>query len=514
MTAAIAAPATGARRGFDAWIDSWQNGGSRPALQLLAVFALLWWAFQLLSQASVGLHPDVVEVYAWSQHPSPGYFKHPPMNALIAWTWLRLFPITEWSMHLLAMVVGAAALFGADLIARRYLTGDKRLAALLMLMLTPFYQFHADNFSTNQVMLLTWPFATWAFLRSFQTRKIGWSALAGVLAAAAMLGKYYSVYLIGSFVVAALLHPARWRYLASPAPYTSALCGLATMAPNLYWLVTTGFQPFHYAYALHGAVSPLAILGADAGYLAGAAGYVALPVAAFLLAARPSRATLRAALRPADPDRRMLAHLLAGQVLLAPLSAPVVGFIPTSLWVMPAVFLLPTILLAPPEVTLKRLWTRRLALLVAAIAAAALAAAPAVAWVRHHIGDKDHRDAFAPASLELTQLWREAAPGRPLTIVRGDLDFAYAAAFYSPDHPDAAPGWDLSASPWVTPQRLASEGWAMICIGGDPWFAPDGCRQHAPPGAEVRDFETRTSFMGDAGKPTEVTVVIVPPASR
>jgi hypothetical protein len=66
----------------------------------------------------------------------------------------------------------------------------------------------------------------------------------------------------------------------------------------------------------------------------------------------------------------------------------------------------------------------------------------------------------------------------------------------------------------VTPQRLASEGWAMICIGGDPWFAPDGCRRHAPPGAEIRDFQTSTSFMGDPGKPTEVTVVIVPPASR
>jgi len=41
-------------------------------------------------------------------------------------------------------------------------------------------------------------------LRSFEARDVKWAVAAGAAAALAMLGKYYSVFLIASFVVAAL----------------------------------------------------------------------------------------------------------------------------------------------------------------------------------------------------------------------------------------------------------------------------------------------------------------------
>ena len=44
-------------------------------------------------------------------------------------------------------------------------------------------------------------------------------------AGAAMLGKYWSIFLILGFVVAALAHPKRWDYLRSPAPWASVVVG-------------------------------------------------------------------------------------------------------------------------------------------------------------------------------------------------------------------------------------------------------------------------------------------------
>ena len=499
---------------LDAWIDSWSAGGGRawrPVLLLLAAFVAVWTTVQAVAHSSMGLHPDVLEVYAWSRHPSLGYYKHPPLNAWVAFAWLRLFPAADWSMHLLAMTSSAAALFATDLIARRYLDGPKRLLALILLMLTPFYQFFADNFSTNQVMLLTWPIATWCFLLAYERRTLGWSIAAGVAAAAAMLAKYYSVYLLGSFALAVLLQPGRWTYLRSPSPWISVLAGLAALTPNLWWLVTTGFQPFHYAYAVHGNTTLARILAKDASYIAGALGYVALPIVVYAIAVRPSLRQLADALWPADPRRRMLVTLLAGQLLLAPLTAPLLGDELTPLWTMQAWFLLPVVLLSPPGAVLPRPRLRAAIFLLAGISAALLVAAPVAAVMAHRTGDKSGRTDYPPAAAEITRLWRQAT-GRPLRIVRGDLYFASAAEFYAPDHPDAVPGYDLSTSPWVTPARLDADGWTMICPDSDPTCLGEVQRhQREQPGASLRRFQTTSLYFGVASPPGHFTLLIVPP---
>jgi 4-amino-4-deoxy-L-arabinose transferase-like glycosyltransferase len=189
------------------WFDAAPSG--RALWTFLALFVAIWTSFQIVSYASIDLHPDLLEVFAWSQNPAAGY-KHPPLAGWLAMAWFCIFPVADWSFHLLAMLNVAVAFFVIDLIARRYLDGDKRLLVLLLLLLTPLYQFHGQRFSTNQVLLSTWPIATYCFLRSFETRSLAWSAAAGAAAALAMLGKYYSILLVAAFVAAALIHPKRW----------------------------------------------------------------------------------------------------------------------------------------------------------------------------------------------------------------------------------------------------------------------------------------------------------------
>ena len=62
--------------------------------------------------------------------------------------------------------------------------------------------------------------------------------IAGAAAALAVLGKYYSVFLVGGFAFAAIVHPGRRIYFGSLAPWISTAAGLVVLAPHLHWLVT------------------------------------------------------------------------------------------------------------------------------------------------------------------------------------------------------------------------------------------------------------------------------------
>ncbi len=88
----------------------------------------------------------------------------------------------------------------------------------MLLTFVPFYNFHALRFNANAVLIPFWALTTWFFLRSFDTRRAGWAVLAGAGAAAAMLGKYWSIFLLAGLAIAAVTDPRRSAYLRSPAP--------------------------------------------------------------------------------------------------------------------------------------------------------------------------------------------------------------------------------------------------------------------------------------------------------
>src|SRR6202171_853079 len=222
------------RRPFLAWLDVIEKGWGIPLL--IVGFAAAWMLFLMIAYLNGDLHPDVLETWSVGRGFAWGNAKHPPLMGWVAHAWMLVFPLTDWSFQWLAMTNAAVALWAVDLIARRFVRGDKRAVVLLLLMLLPAYQFHAQRFNANTVLLAIWPLATYCFLRSFETRHVGWAAVAGATAAIAMLGKYYWIFLIVSFVFAAIVHPQRRAYFASLAPWVSATVGLATLGTHLYWL--------------------------------------------------------------------------------------------------------------------------------------------------------------------------------------------------------------------------------------------------------------------------------------
>ena len=498
---------------FGIWLDHAPSGLATRFLLLW--FVLLYSAFEIISSASVGLHPDMLEAYAWGLHPSAGYDKHPPLAGLMTAVWFSLFPPTDWAFHLLAMANAAAGLYATDRIARRYLDGDKRIAVLLLLLLTPFYQFFGQRFGANQTLLSTWPIATYCFLRAFETRSLVWSAAAGAAAALAMLGKYYSIFLVAGFVAAALMHAERWTYLRSWSPWLSAVVGSAVLAPHVQWLFATGFTTFTYATALHGGAPLTKVLWKDVVYVVEAVAYVGVLLAVYWIAIRPDRTTWRETLWPPDPDGRMLVVLLAVPLVLPAVAAPFIGAVLTPLWTMSAWFLLPIVLLRPKAADLTRVAAIRITALVATITISALAAAPWLAWRKHVDGTKEGREYDRLVSAEITNAWHTAT-GLPLKIVMGNPDLASAMTFYSPDHPDSMPGFEIgAAAPWITPDRLAEDGWAAICNADDE-NCVETARHHAAdkPNVQFVTYSTLSRYLDKPGKLGRFFFILAAPQSK
>jgi hypothetical protein len=251
-------------------------------------------------------------------------------------------------------------------------------------------------------------------------------------------------------------------------------------------------------------------------FLAYCVGYAAIPLIVYWLLARPDRATVMDAIWPADPDRRMLVVALAGFFLLPALSVFAFGVIVSSLWTMPAYFLLPIILLSPPSVTLTR---RPVAIFAVAMLAftlvAVLVIAPALALRNFTSNGEGNRAYVAQLARAVTDAWHERIH-RPLTIVLGDTTLADGTGFYSPDHPDSAPDSVIALAPWITPARLAREGYAAACLADDSECigrAERASGTQATPADRVV-IDIAPYFFGRSHVPARFVVLIFPPRNQ
>jgi 4-amino-4-deoxy-L-arabinose transferase-like glycosyltransferase len=349
----------------------------RNVVLVLAAYAVLWTVYGTIAKSGQGLHPDMTELLDWSRHLAWGY-KHPPLAAALVWLWFKVFPVAAWSYYLLAMLMPALTLWIVWRLTADYLDIEKRLFGLALLTLVPFFNFHALKFNVNTVLMPLWAAATFWFLRAYTTRSAFYAALAGYGAAACMLGKYWSIVLIAGLVVAALTDRRRTIYFRSAAPWITVAAGVIVLAPHLVWLYQHDFAPFAYAVGIHGDKPFTESVVAALGYLAGSAGYVAVPVIVALAVARPNRAALADMVWPADPDRR-----LAAATFWAPLLLPVVGALASGtdineLWSMSAWTLLPVLLLSPPPMKISAVDTRRLLAFAVALPVVMVTVSPAI----------------------------------------------------------------------------------------------------------------------------------------
>jgi 4-amino-4-deoxy-L-arabinose transferase-like glycosyltransferase len=483
--------------------------GPRTAAALLGLYALLWWAYALVAKSTQSIHFDMGEVFAWSTELAYGYPKHPPFPAWVAALWFAVFPRADWAFYLLATASIALALWFVWLIAIRFVEGDKRAVALVLLAFAPVFNFQPLKFNSNALLIPVWAGATWLFLRSYSSRTLMAGALAGAGAAIAMLTKYWSAFLIVGFVAGAFAHPCRRDYFRSPAPWVSIAVGAALLAPNIATLFQYDFYAFTYASTSHADASFTSVLESIGNYFGGIV-YLAGCLLVLQLAAAPRAAVWREIVWPSGPERRFLAAILWAGLLTPIVAALAFKMRLNALWTMPCWSLLPALALSAPGMTL----TRRAAAAVLAAAYVipllALAVSPFVALRALEHGVDNDAAYYQPLAREVDRRWPQISD-RPLRYVTGPEGLAWGCTFYCRDRPRAFPSFSRVNAPWIDPAAMARDGFVALCLADDA-----GClaqaRAIAAGNPHVREetVEVAGSAFGRKGEGRRFTILLSP----
>ncbi len=482
----------------------------RAAVAVLAAYCGLWALYGAIAKGSQDVHFDMGEMVAWSREVTWGTPKHPPLGAWLVRAWFSVFPLADWSYYLFAMVVATVALWIAWRIAGRYLDAEKRVVGLALLTLVPFFNFHALKYNANTVMLPLWAATTALFLRSYETRSRGLAALAGLAAAAAMLGKYWSVVLLLGLGLAAIIDRRRAAYFRSSAPWITIAAGLAGLAPHIAWLYAHDFTPFAYAMDTHPGTL-LECLWSGANYVIGAAAYVAAPVVLAGLAAWPAPATLRDVVWPVAPDRRLAVLAFALPLALPTVFALAAHEVVTSLWAIAGMTLLPVVLLSSPPIVMPRIAVRRIVGVAIALPLIALALSPLIAWVIHRQGVPNYATHYSGLARAVEKAWRDTTD-RPLRFVGSYNNVLYGVLFYLPA--DVAPLEIVNPpiTPWINDAQVARDGIALACPVAETMCvqALEARAARGPVGRRTEVEITRRYFCTD-DKPDRFVIVTIRP---
>jgi hypothetical protein len=515
----------------------------RAGIQLQSAEVLGWLVFYVvaltltheISHGAGNLHNDTLESYAWGKELQLGYSKHPPFWAWVACGWFAIFPATDWAAYLLSSVNSAVGLACSWLIARRYMSAERATCTMLCLMLTPMDLCFAQRFNANTVLLSLWPATTLAALRLVDRRRLADGVLAGLLIGLCLLSKYQSVLFLAPLALSVYLTSDAAPYL-SRAAFVCYTVAAATILPHALWLTRHDFLPLVYAEVTTGRPFPVVLREALIFLLVSAA-YLAPAVLGYAWAAGWNLRQLARALTNAMAgERRTVAVLAFGTLFLTLAVCLVRSSTVKPSYATPMFFALPIWLALAPGLPFASCGLRRLRVLGAVAIFGSLALAPAVGFITFA---SQARLAIRPKAeivRAVTAEWHRRF-ALPLGIVAGDEDYAIAAPFYSSDHPSYLVGLDrrvlndfaiplgggmtdlvLRQSPWVSRDRIAHEGLAIVC-SDEHWLTSTGCNREAArwarPGATEFELAVAKEFLGWRGPVYKFHVYFLPPeASR
>src|SRR5262249_26687140 len=235
-------------------------------------------------KAGQDIHMDVAEAFAWGQKFQLGYGKHPPLSGWVAGLWFRFFPAADWATYALAMTTLGIGLVICWFIALRVVDRRRAFFVVVMLALYPIFNFKGFKYNPDLLQLVTLPLVVLAYLNAFEKRTWQSGILLGLAGALALMTKYWVLTMIGAIGLAALIHPDRLKFLASPAPWIAIATLAVAMIPHLAWLKEADFVALTYAGDTYGLSDRSLNVRLVLGYIGHNLALLALPVVLALLA--------------------------------------------------------------------------------------------------------------------------------------------------------------------------------------------------------------------------------------
>jgi len=495
-------------------LERWFEFGktSRTLCAFVAAHVMLWTLFSLVTRDNLDYWGDMVENVAWGQEWQFGYYKHPPFFAWIAAAWFKLFPHADWAYYILSQVNVVAGFIAIYYLARLFLSERQSLLAVMLLEFTPFYTYLAIRFNADAVMLSVWPLAVLFFARAYESRRAAPSLLFGILAAFCVMSKYYSFSLLAALFLISILRRERKEYYSSLSPYISFLAFLTVLAPHAIWLYRNDFLPVFYATS-YVVASPLLVVkkaaafaGAQVLYLLPMAGVVAA-MGGLRIVRHPSPPALGSGRRVALIGFTFFPFLLSMMVALA-FQIRLKG-----IWGMPIWFFAGAAIAAHAGPDLAERILPKVRILVFRLMALTVVLLPLIAFVMGRANDYYPTFPRRELTALISDLWRQRT-NQPLRIVAGTKTYADSICFYHPDHPSVFIFFNYQLSPWISADRLRSEGIAIACFKDDT-FCQNQIETMFAGRAERRNIRlsARRSLFFNSD-PLDFVIALVPPEAQ
>ena len=479
---------------------------------VLALHVVIWTALPAL--LSHNLQLDLVEDLALGREWQLGYWKHPPLPWWAADVVYRIFRDVH-AVYLLGPLSAAACMYIVWLLGRDIAGGFQSLIAVLALEGIHFFNFSVPKFAHDQMQLPFWALTGLFLYRAFAHASLTYWLLAGAALALCFWSKYAAFALAGSIALFMLFDPAARRMLRSPGPWLMALAFLLVIAPNLQWLIDSGFMPFRYVDARAKVAThwyqvftfPLQWTASQVFFL--------LPAIGLLLLALFGGSSAR---MQADVNvgfaRRYLAMLALGPFAVTTAVALVTGRLPVAMWGYPLWIFAPLAAVVWVGPVTEPLRLRRYVAGFLAIFIATPLAYAVVEGLEPVVRDRPKATQFPGRQLAetITRSWR-AKFGTPLPYVGGGEFATNNIAVYSPDRPRVIVHADPAISPWIDRGELRRRGAVIVWEDGQIDAAALAQLRSDYPGLDVQEPLSlpRQTFITHAVQPVRVHFAFVPP---
>ncbi|MBS1109105.1 MAG: 4-amino-4-deoxy-L-arabinose transferase [Anaeromyxobacteraceae bacterium] len=221
-----------------------------------AAVAFLLVAFSTLMHVAYAGSPPLSpqEAYYWqyARHPALSYFDHPPAAAWTIRAFTLLLGDSERVVRLAAASWSAVFCLFFFLAGRRLLGSRAALAALAMMLVTPFFSLGQTIITPDIPLVAGWIAAFYFTVRALQDERPAWLLAAGLATGVAALGKYTGFLLLPQILLALLLDPRGRRMLATPWPWLGAAISLLVFSPVVVWNATHGWASFGFQFGKRG----------------------------------------------------------------------------------------------------------------------------------------------------------------------------------------------------------------------------------------------------------------------
>jgi 4-amino-4-deoxy-L-arabinose transferase-like glycosyltransferase len=498
---------------LSALVDYARRNPGRCLAIVLLLHLVVWTALPAL--LSHNLQLDLAEDLALGREWQLGYWKHPPLPWWLADLTYRATGDVR-TIYLLGPLSAVLCMYVVWLTGRDIVGGFQSLLAVLALEGIHFFNFSVPKFAHDQMQLPFWALTGFLLYRAIVRGHILYWLAAGAALALCFWSKYAAFALAGSIALFMLFDARARRTFLTPGPWLMALAFAVVIAPNLYWLVDTGFMPLRYVDARARIATHLyQVVTYPLQWTASQLFFLAPAIALMALALMPRRPAPQGDDENVAFARRYITMLALGPFAITTLMALTLGRLPVAMWGYPLWSFAPlaALLWFGPVTDPARL--RRYAAGFLAIFVAMPLIYAAVEGFEPLVRDRPKATQFPGAALaaKVTAKWREKFAS-PLPYVGGGEFASNNIAVYSPDRPHVIVHGDVRLSPWIDRDELRRRGAVLVWEDGQVDAAQLAQLRSDYPGLEVQEPISlpRASFVKrGALQPVRVHLAIVPP---